>query len=244
MVDPRRDVPRAIAYAGVGQALMYGVPILAVLVVLPTDRVTSLHGLIDAMRAVFTVYGGYVAADGTVRLGGRGRGARRASRPRCSSGCCWRAGPRGSWAPVERRWPRAWTVEDRGPGPHDPRDRRAGGHGPGLGRRVAPRDGADLWVTRGDAQKYFSAALTVSIALIVLAYLLIFPAFIRLRYRTRGSTGRSGRRRGRAGAWAIAALTTAWSLLAAICLLWPGFGTADPNAALPPGFAGERGSSS
>ena len=66
MVDPRRDIPAAIFRAGVAQALMYGVPILAVLVVLPADQVTSLHGLIDAMRTVFTVYGGHVDPDGTV----------------------------------------------------------------------------------------------------------------------------------------------------------------------------------
>ena len=38
----------AIARAGIGQALMYGIPILAVLVVLPAEQVTSLGGLIDA----------------------------------------------------------------------------------------------------------------------------------------------------------------------------------------------------
>ena len=38
-------------------------------------------------------------------------------------------------------------------------------------------------VTGGDAQQYFSAALTVAIAMIVLAYLLIFPAFVALRIR-------------------------------------------------------------
>ena len=50
MVDPRRDIPAAIARAGVGQLVMYGVPVLAVLVVLPPTQVTSLHGLIDAMQ--------------------------------------------------------------------------------------------------------------------------------------------------------------------------------------------------
>ncbi len=60
MVDPRRDIPVAIARAGVGQLVMYVVPILAVLVVLPPERVTSLHGLVDAMQTVFTVYGGSV----------------------------------------------------------------------------------------------------------------------------------------------------------------------------------------
>ena len=72
MVDPQRDIPSAILRAGIAQALMYGIPILAVLFVLPADRVTSLHGLIDAMGAVFTVYGGSVAADGTVALSGAG----------------------------------------------------------------------------------------------------------------------------------------------------------------------------
>jgi hypothetical protein len=80
---PRRDIPVAIARAGIGQALMYGVPILAVLVVLPAEQVTSLDGLI----------------------------------------------------------------------------------------------------TQGDGQKYFSAALTVSIALIVLAYLLVYLAFLTLCLR-------------------------------------------------------------
>ena len=42
-------------------------------------------------------------------------------------------------------------------------------------------------------------------------------------------------------AWLIASLATGWSALAAICLLWPGLGTADPDAALPAGFASQRG---
>ncbi len=45
---------------------------------------------------------------------------------------------------------------------------------------------AALVLTNGDGQRYFSVALTVSIALIVLAYLFIFPAFVRLRYSHRG----------------------------------------------------------
>ena len=42
-------------------------------------------------------------------------------------------------------------------------------------------------------------------------------------------------------AWLVAGLATGWSVLAAICLLWPGLGTADPDAALPAGFASQRG---
>ena len=40
---------------------MYGIPILAVLIVLPSGQITSLHGLIDAMKTVYTVYGGDVS---------------------------------------------------------------------------------------------------------------------------------------------------------------------------------------
>src|SRR5262245_63396420 len=73
MVDPRRDIPIAIARAGVGQLLMYAVPILAVLLVVPAGNLSSLHGLIDAMKTVFTVYGGSVADDGSVTLTGGGK---------------------------------------------------------------------------------------------------------------------------------------------------------------------------
>ena len=58
MVDPRRDIPAAIARAGIAQLLMYALPILAVLVVLPTEQVTSLHGLIDAMKTVVIRHNG------------------------------------------------------------------------------------------------------------------------------------------------------------------------------------------
>ena len=53
-------------------------------------------------------------------------------------------------------------------------------------------------LTGGDGQKYFSAALTVAIALIVLAYLLIFPAFVALRHpAARAGSGRSAYPAGR-----------------------------------------------
>ena len=102
MVDPRRDIPVAILRAGIAQALMYGVPILAVLFVLPPRQISSLHGLIDAMSAVFTVYGGGRATRSGV-IDGRA----------CSSGCCWPAARRGSWAPAAPRQRPAWTAAGR-----------------------------------------------------------------------------------------------------------------------------------
>ena len=85
---------------------------------------------------------------------------------------------------------------------------------------------ADLAVAGRDNQKYFSAALVVSIALIVLAYLLIFPAFVALRLREPNLDRPFRVPGGVRMAWLVTGLATGWSLLAAVCLLWPGLGTA------------------
>ena len=105
MVDPRRDIPIAIARAGFGQLLMYGVPILAVLFVLPAEQMSSLHGLIDAMGPSSPC-----TAVGEAGTPASGRVACAAPR---SSGCCSPAARRGSWAPAARRPPPASTAPGR-----------------------------------------------------------------------------------------------------------------------------------
>ena len=119
--------------------------------------------------------------------------------------------------------------------------RGARDHGPGLRRGLLAGHGRRPGRRRRDNQKYFSAALVVSIALIVLAYLLIFPAFVALRLREPGLNRAFRVPGGVRMAWLVTGLATGWSLLAAVCLLWPGLGTADPDAALPAGFASQRG---
>ena len=156
MRDPRRDIPVAIARAGVGQALMYGVPIVAVLVVLPPAQITSLHGLIDAMRTVFTVYGGDVAADGSVTLTGAG------------SALGWLGAWLFIWVLLASG--SAWII---GAGRAQAAACLDGG-GPRVLGRISARTGVpvvmglvsgavslaamalDLWLTDGDGQKYFS----------------------------------------------------------------------------------------
>src|SRR5215210_777277 len=69
MKNPQRDVPYTVMRATVASVLLYGVPILAILMVLPTDQITGLGGFIDAMKAVFTVYGGQVTDDGATLTG-------------------------------------------------------------------------------------------------------------------------------------------------------------------------------
>ena len=240
MVDPRRDIPIAIARAGVGQLVMYAVPILAVLLVVPTEQLSSLHGLIDAMKTVFTVYGGSIESDGSVTLTGAGAvlGALGASVfiwVLFASGTAWIMGAGRAQA--------AACLD---------------GAGPAVLGRVSERTGvpvimglvsgavsmitmlAYLLATDGDGQKYFSVGLTVAVAMIVLAYLMIFPAFVALRIK-RPDLERPFRVPGGMGvAWAVSIVSTAWALLASVCLLWPGFGTSDPDASLPAGFEGDR----
>ncbi len=47
---------------------------------------------------------------------------------------------------------------------------------------------------------------------------------------------------GNKGAWICGVLCTAWSALATVALLYPGFGTSDPDSSLPDGWDGRRGS--
>jgi glutamate:GABA antiporter len=98
----------------------------------------------------------------------------------------------------------------------------------------------DLSLTSGNGQRYFSAALTVAMGLIMLSYLIIFPTFVALRI-TEPELERPFRvPGGRTAAWLITILATAWSMLATVCRLWPGALTAHPDTALPAGFAGDR----
>lgn len=240
MRNPRHDIPIAIARAGIAQALMYGLPILAILVVLPADAITSLHGLIDAMKTVFTVYGGTVDADGAVTLTGAGAvlghiGAVLFIWVLLACGSAWIMGAGRAQA--------AACLDGAGPRFLGQISVRTG-----VPVRMALVCGAvslvtmaaDLYVTGADSQKYFAAALTVSIALMVLAYLLIYPAFLALRLRQPALDRPFRAPGGTLGATLITLLSTGWALLATLCLLWPGLGTGDPDAALPAGFAGQR----
>jgi glutamate:GABA antiporter len=241
MVDPRRDIPIAIGRAGVGQLLMYAVPILTVLLVLPLDRLSSLNGLIDALKTVFTVYGGSIAADGSVTLTGLGAvvgiaGAAVFVWVLFASGSAWIMGAGRAQA--------AACLD---------------GAGPAMLGRISSRTGVPvvmglvsglvsmltmvtyLLATDGDGQRYFSVGLTVAVTMIVLAYLLIFPAFVALRIRQPELARPFRVPGGMVAAVVVSVMSTGWALLAVVCLLWPGFGTAHPDASLPPGFEGDRG---
>jgi amino acid transporter len=59
MENPQRDVPLSVLRSGITGVLMYAIPILCILVVLPASKVTSIGGFIDAVTITFHgVYGG------------------------------------------------------------------------------------------------------------------------------------------------------------------------------------------
>ena len=72
MTNPQRDVPFAIVRSTVASVVLYAVPVLGILLVLPTSAITNFSGFISAIQTVFTVYGGHVAAGGAATLSGAG----------------------------------------------------------------------------------------------------------------------------------------------------------------------------
>jgi amino acid transporter len=96
-------------------------------------------------------------------------------------------------------------------------------------------------LTKGNAAKYFTVVLSLAISTTTISYLVVFPAVIKLRY-THGHVPRPYKIPwGNKGAWICGVLCTAWSMLATVALLYPGFGTSDPDSSLPDGWAGQRG---
>src|ERR1700685_1174586 len=72
MTNPQRDVPFAIARSTVFSVVLYAVPVIGILIVLPSKAITIFSGFSSAIQTVFTVYGGHVAGDGTATLTGAG----------------------------------------------------------------------------------------------------------------------------------------------------------------------------
>jgi amino acid transporter len=244
MKDPQKDVPFTVIRSAFGAMLLYGVPILAILLVLPVAQITSLGGFLDAMKTVFTVYGGHLvtAHDGSVTatLTGAGKvlgdlAAIGFILALLSSGSTWIMGADRSQAVAG-----------------------FDGAAPRFFGYFSPRWGTPLNVNlmsgvfstivmvaafrlTGNADKYFTAVLGLAISTTTIAYLLVFPAVIKLRY-THGHVHRPYRIPfGNAGAWICGVLCTLWAALATVALLFPGFGTSHPDASLPDGWAHQRG---
>jgi amino acid transporter len=228
LVDPARDVPASIVRAGALTCAMYAVPVLAIVLVVPADRLTGLTGFIDALATVFTVYRPWEGLVGGM----------------AALALLWIVVANGlAWVMASSRTQAAASLD---------------GVGPGALGRVSARTGTPVAATLtsgvvattttlaafalagNDNSRYFSVALTLAIALLALGNLLVFPALLRLR-RTHPDQPRAFRvPGGGAGALAATALATGWSAVALAAALWPGLGTPDPDVHLPDGFDGQR----
>jgi amino acid transporter len=246
MSNAKRDVPFAVLRSGFASFLLYGGPILGILLVLPKKQIGSLSGFIDAAKSVFTVYGGSVAPDGTVTLTGWGQGFAAV----CAAGLIIGVLTSGvTWA----------MGGDRGQAVAC-----ADGAGPAWFGRISPRFGTPVRVnvlsgviatvvmvlafalTGGSNEKYFAAGLGLAISTTFVSYTFTFPSLAVLRrkfpqverpYRVPG---------GRFGVRLVALVTTVLVVFTVVVLIWPGFGVGwfgsggDPADSLPSSFAGQR----
>lgn len=241
MKNPQRDVPVGVARSAVGTVLLYGLPILAILLLLPKGQVTGLTGFIAAIKSVFTVYGGHIA-NGTPVLTGAGLVlgyviAVAFVLALLTSGTTWIMG-------ADRA--QAMAALD--------------GAAPRFMGRFSARFGTPIAVnlcsgvastavmvlafaiTGGNALKYFTVVLGLVISTTTISYIVIFPALIKLRkshphverpYRIPG---------GMPMVWIVGGLCTFWAVIASIVLIYPGFGTnwfgqhGNPDSSLPTGF--------
>ena len=246
MVNPVRDVPKAVGWSAITTFFAYGIPILAILIVLPQSQVSGLTGFLLSVKAVFTVYGGSVSASG-VTLTGAGLVLGRIVAvvfifALASAGTTWIMGSDRNQAVA--------CVD---------------GAGPRIFGRFSSRFGTPIGmnllsglvatalmimafqITGGNAAKYFTAVLALTISTTTISYLFILPALVKLRY-ARPDVHRPYRVPfGMAGAWICSILPTVLCLLATIVLIWPGFGVTwfgaggDPNASLAfLGFSHQR----
>jgi amino acid transporter len=239
MRDARGDVPVNIARGALGTMLMYGVPILAVLLILPSGQLTSLGGFLNAVKLIFTVYGGHVTATGST-LSGLGRflgdlAAVGFILTLLSSGVSWLMGANRGWAvaALDGAAPRSFGVISEKYGTPLMVDVAAGAVATATMFMA-------YWLSSGNAAKYFSVVLGLAISTSAMAYLAIFPALTKLRY----SHARAARAfripGGKPVVWLVSAVTTMWAFVATVGLLWPGVGSSPADSSLPTGWAGQR----
>ena len=239
LVNPKRDVPFAVLRSGIATLLFYGIPVLAILLVLPPSRLSNVAGFLDALQQVFVVYGGHLTGSGAV-LTGAGKvladiAAIGVILGLLSSAVTWLIGS-----------DRAQAVAG-----YDGAAPRAFGH---FSRRLGTPIVVNLvsgvvstivliltlTLTSGNTAKYFSATLGVVISMVTMVYLLIFPAVIKLRYSHPDVPRPYRIPFGKIGLWTAGILTTAWCALTTIAIIYPGIGTAHPDDSLPEGFEHQR----
>ncbi len=212
MVNPRRDVPISVLRSGTLGMLLYIVPILGIILVLPNDKITGIGGFVDAVNQTFSVYGGAQSFlyDLTV-LG--------FIFTLMTSGAVWMIGADrvlavaaydGSFFP----WFGVFNKK--------------------LGTPVRCNVlsgivssvfmvAAVIMLKSGSAADAFSVVLAMATSTTLLSYLWIFPAALMLRYKAPG-VHRAYRVPGSGNAvmWVLVAIVFLWALLGSWVAVFPG----------------------
>jgi amino acid transporter len=210
MENPQRDVPVSVLRSGITGVLLYTIPILAIILVLPTKEVTGIGGFIDAVTKVFSVYGGAAHAllvimtlsfVGTL----------------VTSGAVWMIGSDriqavaaydGAFIPFFGVFNRRFGTPVR--------VNVLSGVVASVFMVVA------VAVFNNGADSAFQVVLDIAISTTLISYIWIFTAALKLRY-THPEIERPYRvPGGRAGIWTMAALTTAWVVLGSWVAVFPG----------------------
>ena len=210
MENPQKDVPLSVLRSGVIGVLLYAVPIFAILLVLPGEKVTGIGGFLDAVTETFSVYGG--AQDfllGAMTLCFVGT--------LLTSGAVWMIGSDRilAVAAYDGAFPGFFGVFNRTFG---------------TPIRVNTMSGifASIFMIiavasfHGGADAKFVVVLTIAISTTLISYLWVFPAAVKLRfshphvYRPYRVPG------GNRGMWLVGILTTFWVALGSFVAVFPG----------------------
>jgi glutamate:GABA antiporter len=210
MEDPQRDVPLAIVRSGITGVLLYAIPIFAILVVLPAEKVTGIGGFLDAVKETFSVYGGassFLLGLMTICFVGT----------LLTSGAVWMIGSDRilAVAAYDGAFPGFFGVFNRK-----------------FGTPVRVNTMSGIFATifmvvavaafNGGQNSKFVVVLDIAISTTLISYLWVFPAVIKLRY-THGHVYRPYRIPGdKAGMWLAAGLTTFWTALGSFVAVFPG----------------------
>jgi amino acid transporter len=210
MENPQRDVPRSVIRSGIIGVLMYVIPMLGILLVLPGNALTGIGSFLDAVTTVFTVYGGAAHAL-------RGIMAVCFIGAVMSSGAVWMMGSDrilavaaydGAFHPVFGRFNRKFGTPVR--------VNTMSGIVSSVFMIVA------VAAFNGGTASKFVVVLDIAISTTLISYLWIFPAALKLRY-THGHVHRPYRVPGaERGMWISGVLITIAVALGSWVAVFPG----------------------
>ena len=210
MEDPQKDVPLSVIRSGIIGVLLYAIPIFAILVVLPAEKVTGIGGFLDAVKETYSVYGGassFLLGVMTICFVGT----------LLTSGAVWMIGSDRilAVAAYDGAFPGFFGVFNRT-----------------FGTPVRVNTMSGIFATifmvvavasfHGGTDAKFVVVLTNAISTTLISYLWVFPSALRLRY-THPHVRRPYRVPGGVrGMWIAAGLTTFLTALGSFVAVFPG----------------------